>query len=159
MPFFKTVKEITDSIAKGYLNDALEMIKLIESGTDDQEIIMNAIYYKSKIFVINCQYDEAYNLAVQSVHRATQLERLDFIAKSLALQGFAATHMGQLEEALTILTDADEFLTQYADNISDFDRNLINTAGNINNVRAITYWKMGELDNALHWWIMHCIGI
>ncbi|MHA2404804.1 MAG: tetratricopeptide repeat protein, partial [Candidatus Kariarchaeaceae archaeon] len=62
-----------------------------------------------------------------------------------------ATHMGQLEEALTILTDADEFLTQYADNISDFDRNLINTAGNINNVRAITYWKMGELDNALHW--------
>ncbi|MHA2249115.1 MAG: tetratricopeptide repeat protein, partial [Candidatus Kariarchaeaceae archaeon] len=147
--FYKIIEEVTDSIANGQLNSALEEINQIEKETDNQEILMNAIYYKGKINLINCNYEKAFNLAEHSFHLAKTLKRFDFVAKALALQGFAATHMGKLDESFAIMEKSEKFLEQCVDDTIEFDRNLINTAGNINNVKGISYWKKGDLSNAL----------
>ena len=53
MPYSSIIKEITENIAMGDLDDALDQIKVVEGWAQNDETLLHALYYKSKIDLIN----------------------------------------------------------------------------------------------------------
>lgn len=151
MPYSSIIKEITENIAMGDLDDALGQIKVVESWAQNNETLLHALYYKSKIDLINSNFNMALNRAEKCVQLSKELNLDTLTAKALALEAFASMSLGKLDEAFNHLSQAENILSLSDDSGTYEDRTLNNIAGNIYNTKAMIYWKSGELTKALKW--------
>ncbi|MHA2275454.1 MAG: tetratricopeptide repeat protein [Candidatus Kariarchaeaceae archaeon] len=151
MPYSSIIKEITENIARGKLDEALSKIKIIIEGTENQETYFHALYYESKIDLINSDFHNALDKTKRCLKIAEKEKFHILTAKALSLQAFASMSLGKLDDSFSQLATA-EVQLEKSQTINEYDTTTLNNIfGNIYNTKALIHWKKGDLMNALEW--------